>query len=515
MKIKRALISVSDKEGIVVLAKGLEALGVEILSTGGTAKKLKEEGVKITEVSDYTGHPEILDGRVKTMHPKITGGILAVRGNKKHQSELKKHKIEPIDLVVVNLYPFQETILKDKVKFEDAIEDIDIGGPSLIRSAAKNHKDVGVVVDTRDYEDVLVELNNNDASLSKETRERLAVKAFHLTASYDALISNWMHLTLKQPDFPERYTKYYEKREDLRYGENPHQQAALYIDPLQKNASLIQAEQLHGKHLSFNNYLDMNEGIELIKEFDEPTAAILKHTNPCGIASDATIEEAYSKASDVDPQSAFGSVVMMNKKCTKGVAEAMKGKFVEIVLAPGFEKEALDILTKKKNVRLMDIGDTLQREPTGYRLRYVSGGVLVETSNVAAPSEKTMKIATKRKPTKKEMEDLLFAWKVNKHVKSNSVVLIKDKVAYGIGAGQMSRVDSSIIAVRKSSGRAKGGVMSSDAFFPFRDGIDEAAKAGIRAIIQPGGSIRDQEVIDACNEHDIAMVFTGIRLFKH
>jgi phosphoribosylaminoimidazolecarboxamide formyltransferase/IMP cyclohydrolase len=511
---KRALISVSDKEGIVELAKGLEKLGVEILSTGGTAKKLKDAGIKVKDVSEYTGFPEMMQGRVKTLHPKVHGGILALRSEKEHIEQAKEHDIEMIDMVVVNLYPFQETISQKNVKLCEAIENIDIGGPSMIRSAAKNYESVAVLVDPVDYGKVIDELKESK-KLSKETSKELAVKAFKHTARYDAIISEYLCGCRGEGRFPPIMNLTFEKKQDLRYGENPHQKGAFYKEPFLHETSIVNFKQLFGKELSYNNIMDGDGAFELVKEFKEPTVAVIKHANPCGIASRKSIEEAFRDAYNVDPMSAFGCIIALNRGCSLKVAEQTKGKFVEVLIAPSYDKGALEFLKEnKKNLRILETGP-ITKSDEGYELKKVVGGMLVQTREWPEVDKLKLKVVTKRKPTKEEIEDMKFAWKVNKHVKSNSVVFVKDKTAYGIGAGQMSRVDASIIAKRKSDNRAKDGVMSSDAFFPFRDAVDAASEAGIKAVIHPGGSKNDEEVIKAADEHGMAMVFSGVRLFKH
>ena len=507
--IKRALISVSDKAGIIEFAKELSKLDIEILSTGGTAKALTKAGVNVKDVSDYTGFPEMMDGRVKTLHPKVHAGILCRRDDKKHMEEAKKNGIDMIDLVVVNLYPFEETIAGDQVDLGEAIEQIDIGGPSMLRSAAKNFEDVIVITDPKDYSNVIEHLNKGD--VPKDVRAKLAVKVFRRTADYDSAIDKYLSREMLGEEI---FRPLFLNGRKMRYGENPHQQAKFYNDTKMIESCIASASQLHGKEMSYNNILDVDAALELVKDFKEPTAAVIKHTNPCGVASGKKIEEALVRAHEVDEMSAFGSVIALNRNCNKTCAEEIAKFFVEVVICPQFDKDALAILQKKKNIRLLEVGK-FTKSDSGYDLKKVSGGVLVQTRAFPKLEELKLKVVTKRKPTAKEMEDLLFAWIVNKHTKSNSVLFVKDKRAVGLGVGQMSRVDSSIIAARKAGDRAKGSAMSSDAFFPFRDGVDEAAKAGITAIIQPGGSIRDQEVIDAADEHNIAMVFSGIRLFRH
>ncbi len=502
---KTALISVSNKKGIVEFAKKLNKQKIKILSTGGTAELLKKNKVPVTLISDYIKSKEMFEGRVKSLHPKIYAGILAVRKNKKHMKELRKNNILPIDIVVVNLYPFEETMAK-KSGFKEAIENIDIGGPSLVRAAAKNFEDVTVIVDPNDYGLVL-------KKASKELKEKLALKAFEHTARYDAIINQYFNERFGKK-FPKTLNLTFKKVQDLRYGENPHQQGAFYRDPFIDECCITNAKQLHGKELSYNNILDMENAFELIKEFEKPTAAIIKHNNPCGVVSRAKIDEAFKAALCVDEISAYGSIVALNRNCDKKTAEAMKKCFVEVIICPKFENAALNILKQKKNTRLMETGSITKPCP-GYAMTKVTGGMLVQTRDYMKISENKLKVVSERKPTKEEINDLIFAFKVNKQVKSNSIVFVKDEKTTGIGAGQTARVDAVKLAAMKSKGRSKGSVMSSDAFFPFRDGIDEAAKAGITAIIQPGGSIRDKEVIDAVNEHDMAMVFSGIRQFRH
>jgi phosphoribosylaminoimidazolecarboxamide formyltransferase/IMP cyclohydrolase len=511
----KALISVSNKDGIEDFVKGLTKLGFEILSTGGTAKKLRAAGIKVKDVSDYTDFPEMMEGRVKTLHPKIHGGILALRKKKEHQAQAKKLGIEMIDLVVVNLYPFEATIKKQGAKFEEIIENIDIGGPSMVRSAAKNFESVAVIVDPADYAEIIKELKEKK-KISKETKEKLAVKAFQHTARYDAIISSYLNKKITKEDLPNSLTLAFDKLKDVRYGENPHQKGAVYKEPFQTETSIINAKVLmEGKELSFNNYLDGDAALELVKDFKTPTVAVIKHCNPCGVASRKTIEEAFKEAYEVDPMSAFGCVIALNRKCSLNVAEMTKGKYIEVLIAPEYEKEALNFISEnKKNIRVLQTGP-LKKNDEGITLKKITDGLLVETCNWPDIEDLKLKVVSKRKPTRGELEDLKFAWIVNKHTKSNSVVFCKNKTAYGLGVGQMSRVDASIIAKRKAGGRAEGGVMSSDAFFPFRDAVDAAAEAGIKAVIHPGGSIRDKEVVEAVDEHGMAMVFSGIRLFKH
>jgi phosphoribosylaminoimidazolecarboxamide formyltransferase/IMP cyclohydrolase len=517
-KIKRALISVSDKEGIIDFAQGLKSLGFEIISTGGTAKLLTEAGIKVKLISEVTNFPEILDGRVKTLHPLIFGGILARSDNPLHQEQLAAQQIEPISLVVVNLYPFQKTVSKEGVKLEEAIENIDIGGPSLLRAAAKNYQDVAVVINPRDYSIILEELKKNKGEISLDTKKRLAVKVFEHTAFYDGMIAQYLrkNLTRELISFPSNLNLIGEKKLVLRYGENPHQKAAFYKELFINEANLGDALQLGGKELSFNNLVDLDAVLEVIKDFTRPTVVFVKHTNPCGLASASAIEEAYQKAYQSDPLSAYGSIIGINRMVEESLASLINETvFVEAILAPDFTEESLKILKQKKNRRIIKVGDLTKRDTSVKDIKKIPGGFLVQDRNIKKIAIKDLKVATKRKPNKDELEELLFAWKVVKHTKSNAIVLTKDKQVVGVGAGQMSRVDAVKIAVTKSEGRSKGSYLASDAFFPFRDGVDEAAKAGVTAIIQPGGSKRDGEVIKAADEYNLAMVFTGVRCFKH
>jgi phosphoribosylaminoimidazolecarboxamide formyltransferase / IMP cyclohydrolase len=512
MAVKRALLSVSNKEGIVSLAKQLVELGVEIISTGGTKKALEEAGVPVIGISDVTGFPEILDGRVKTLHPIIHGGLLAIRDNERHQNELREHHITPIDLVVVNLYPFQQTIAKSDVTFAEAIENIDIGGPTMLRAAAKNHQYVTVVVDPADYDTVVQELKEH-GDVSAETKLKLAAKVFRHTAAYDAMIAEY--LTNKTgEEYPESLTITFEKKQSLRYGENPHQTAAFYKKPLGSSFSIAKAIQLHGKELSYNNINDANAALQIVKEFAEPAAVAVKHMNPCGVGTGATIYEAFTKAYEADPTSIFGGIIALNREVDKETAEKMHQIFLEIVIAPSFSKEALDILTQKKNIRLLTV-DFAAPNTKEKLLVSVQGGLLVQEADTRTLDEAEMKVVTKREPTEQEWEALRFAWKVVKHVKSNAIVLAKDGMTIGVGAGQMNRVGAAKIAIEQAREKAKGAVLASDAFFPMDDTVEEAAKAGITAIIQPGGSIRDADSIKKADEYGIAMVFTGIRHFKH
>ncbi len=520
-KLRQALLSVSDKTGIVDFAKGLQELGINLISTGGTARKLKEAGLDVTEIDQVTNFPEMMDGRVKTLHPAVHGGILAVRDNDDHMKQIKEQGIKPIDLIVCNLYPFAETITKEGVILEEAIENIDIGGPTMIRSAAKNYKDVGVVVDPSDYQDILNFLENNNSELTADQTMSLAYKAFHHTAQYDHLIQDYLAKRFKGDGvLAEVVLDRYEKISDLRYGENPHQRAAFYQEKDLVEPSITTAKQYHGKELSFNNINDTNGAFELVKEFsDKPAVAVIKHANPCGMGVGDTLLESYEKAYAGDPLSAYGSIVALSREVTADVAKGItgEGKFVEVVIAPGYTDDALEILKARwKNLRILETGELfINRDEPGLDMKKVTGGLLVQDRDIVELDESELEVITDVKPTEEEMKDLLFAWKVVKHVKSNAIVMAKDQMVVGVGAGQMSRVDSMIIAGRKAGGRQEGGVVASDAFFPFPDAIKEAAKKGIKAVIQPGGSIRDEQVIKACNEHGIAMVFTGRRHFKH
>jgi len=529
LAIKRALISVSDKTGVVEFAGELAKLGVEIISTGGTKTLLENSGVPVTGISEVTGFPEILDGRVKTLHPNVHGGLLAIRGNEEHEAQIRELGIGPIDLVVVNLYPFKQTIAKPGVTYDEAIENIDIGGPSMIRSAAKNHAAVTVLTDADDYAGVLEEIRAG-GDTSFETRRRLAVKAFRHTAAYDALIADYLTKQAGEV-LPERFTVTFEKVQDLRYGENPHQRAAFYRKPLAPEGNITTAKQLHGKELSYNNISDANAALALVKEFGEPAVVAVKHMNPCGVGVGATILEAYRKAYDADPTSIFGGIVAANRTIDKATAELLHEIFLEIVLAPDFEPEALDILQKKKNIRLLTLGE-LAAAGSGSRaegafsgfgalassdflVTSVEGGMLVQDADRHALSVDDLKVVTDRAPTEEELRQLLFGWKVVKHVKSNAIVLARDNMTVGVGAGQMNRVGAARIAIEQAGERAKGSVLASDAFFPMGDTLELAARAGITAVIQPGGSIRDEESIEVANQNGIAMVFAGVRHFKH
>jgi len=516
-KIRRALISVSDKKGLEELVKVLNEFKVEMLSTGGTAKLIAELGIPVKSVSDHTGFPEMLDGRVKTLHPKIHGGLLAIRDKKDHMEQIKKHDIGLIDMVVVNLYPFEKTIAKSDVKLEEAIENIDIGGPSMLRSAAKNSKDVVVVCNPDRYKDVIEELKKNDGAISDELHFKLGVEVFEKTSKYDAAIYNYLKLQAesREREFPDTLELKFEKVQELRYGENPHQKASFYKDKNINVVGISNARQLHGKELSFNNIIDLDAALEIVKEFKEPAASVIKHTNPCGAASNKTLADAYNDALDCDKISAFGSIVGLNREVDFKTAEAIiNAGFTECIIAPSYEKKALDILTDKKNLRLIETGE-LKGIEKDYDLKKVVGGLLMQDRDIFHIEEKNLKIVTKKKPSKEEINSLLFGWKIVKHVRSNAIVLSHGTKTVGVGAGQMSRVDSMVIAIMKSRGLSKGATCASDAFFPKEDAIEEAKKAGITSIIQPGGSIRDEHVIKACDDAGISMVLTGVRHFKH
>lgn len=565
-KIKTALISVSNKDGIIEFARGLSDLGIQILSTGGTAKLLKENRITVTEISEYTGFPEILDGRVKTLHPRVHGGILSIRDNDLHLDEMRKHNIIGIDLVAVNLYPFEKTILKVDVKLDEVIENIDIGGPSMIRSAAKNYKFVAVVVNSKHYNSITNELMTNDCALTENWRFQLAVEAFNHTCNYDRIIAGYLKTLPEFQDIkplkdvdkpnsrPETLSLELQKKQDLRYGENPHQSASFYVEkeigePCAANASI-----LNGKELSFNNILDLDAAWEIATEFDKPASVVIKHTNPCGASCADKLSNAFINAYNGDPVSAFGCILGFNRKVDKETAERITqpGHFVEAIIAPDYEDEAIKILTTKRkwgvNLRIIKTGavpehaacrksnesskltavspslnpplvlpfDRGERRDLGrFDMKRVRGGLLVQDRNMIVYAEDDIKFVTNKAPSEKEMTDLKFAFTICKHVRSNSIVLAKDEIVIGVGAGQMSRIDAAELAVKKAGERVKDSVMASDAFFPFRDAIDMAANAGISAIIQPGGSNRDNEVIAAANEHNLSMVFTGIRHFKH
>ena len=508
---KRALISVSDKTGVVEFARELTMLDYEIVSTGGTAKALKEAGVAVTGISDVTHFPEILEGRVKTLHPAVHGGILA-KGTAEHMAVLAEHNITPIDLVVVNLYPFQATVAKPGVTLEDAIENIDIGGPTMVRSAAKNHDRVGIVVNPARYDSVIAELKETGA-LSLATKRSLALEAFQHTAQYDAAISHYLSDAFGADPFSGEIAFGGQKIQELRYGENPHQKAAFYRSGIPASGTVANAKQLHGKELSYNNIVDVDAAWQLVNEFVQPAAVIIKHTNPCGTAIGETLAEAYHRAYEADSVSAFGGIIAVNRPMDKATAEQIVTTFMEAVIAPSFDEESLDILRTKKNLRLLEIGEKVPNNDMW--IEKVSGGFLVQELDNHVLKAEDVKVVTEKAPTAEQMKELIFAWNIVKHVKSNAIVVTKDGQSLGVGAGQMNRVGSANIAFEQAGEKCKGAVLASDAFFPFRDTIDAAAAAGIAAVIQPGGSVRDQESIDACNEHGIAMVFTGVRHFKH
>ena len=524
--IRRALLSVSDKTGIVEFARALQARGVELLSTGGTARLLADAGLPVTEVSDYTGFPEMMDGRVKTLHPKVHGGILGRRGI--DDGIMSQHGISPIDLVAVNLYPFAATVANPDCALADAIENIDIGGPTMVRSAAKNHKDVTIVVNARDYDRVIDEMDSNDNSLSYATRFDLAIAAFEHTAAYDGMIANYFGTkvpsygvideTSADSKFPRTINFQFIKKQDMRYGENAHQAAAFYVEADVKEASVSTATQLQGKALSYNNIADTDAALECVKQFIDPACVIVKHANPCGVALGDDILQAYDRAYKTDPTSAFGGIIAFNRELDAATAEAIVSRqFVEVIIAPAVTAEARDVVAKKANVRLLECGFWTDKSD-GVDVKRVNGGLLVQDRDLGMVNLRDLKVVSKRQPTEKELEELLFCWKVGKFVKSNAIVYTKNAQTIGIGAGQMSRVYSAKIAGIKAADEGlevQGSVMASDAFFPFRDGIDAAAEAGISCVIQPGGSMRDQEVIDAADEHGMVMVFTNMRHFRH
>ncbi len=522
-RIKRALISVSDKTGVVNFAKSLHERGVEILSTGGTAKALRDAGIPVIDVSDYTGSPEILDGRLKTLHPKIHGGLLGKRSDPKHVEQMEQNDIGPIDLLAVNLYPFEQAIAKRGCTFEDAIENIDIGGPTMIRAAAKNHEDVASVIDPEDYDVIIKEMDANDGALTPGTKFRLAKRVFAATARYDCAIASYLSARSDgghELDMPTVVGGTYEIVQSLRYGENPHQKAAFYREPKKcSEPSLVGARQLKGKELSYNNIMDADAVLDMVKEFtgSDFAAVIVKHANPCGAAiSDDSIADAFAKALECDPVSAFGGIIGLSKPVDEETASLIKETFFEVVAAPSFDAKALDILKPKKNLRLLEVpGLGKPFSPEGWNTRKITGGLLVQERDLSRESVRDAKVVTKRAPAEEEWASLEFAWRICKHVKSNAIVYAKNGRTLGIGAGQMSRVDSAKIAVMKARTSLKGSVVASDAFFPFRDGVDAAAEAGATAVVQPGGSKRDDEVIAAADEHKMAMVFTGIRHFKH
>ena len=524
--VRRALVSVSDKRGLVTFVQGLAELGVEVLSTGGTCRQLREAGLDVIEVSEKTGFPEIMDGRVKTLHPVIHGGLLGRRGT--DEAVMEEHGIEPIDLLVVNLYPFEQTIAREDATIDDAIENIDIGGPAMIRAASKNHDGVAVCVSPDDYESVLEKLKGD--GLAIEDRRRLAAKAYAHTASYDTAITKYLSASLGDDVLGERFLYSGSISEKLRYGENPHQQAAFYVDQQAAPGSLAAARQLQGKALSYNNIADSDAALECVKQFTNPACVIVKHANPCGVAVAGDIAEAYDKAFKTDPTSAFGGIIAFNRPLDADTAKAIIDRqFVEVIIAPEIAADAAEVCSAKKNVRVLAVGDWTvggasapnfgpKGPPTSFDFKKVSGGLLVQTSDLGIISADDLKVVTEKAPTPEQIQDMLFAWTVVKYVKSNAIIFCKDNMTIGVGAGQMSRVYSTKIAAIKAADEGlevSGSVMASDAFFPFRDGIDAAAETGISAIIQPGGSMRDEEVIGAANEHGLAMVFTGMRHFRH
>jgi len=518
-QIKRVLISVTDKRGMVEFAKELARFDVELLSTGGTAARLRESGLTVTDVSDYTGFPEMMDGRLKTLHPKIHGGLLSLRDNEEHMNAAKEHGIGAIDMIVINLYQFEDTVAKEGCALEDAIENIDIGGPAMLRAAAKNHRFVSVVTDPADYPIIIREMKEQGGKIAEETNFSLAVKTFQLTARYDAAISNYLGAITpegKKGDFPDTITMQFAKAQDLRYGENPHQKAVFYREKDKTLSAIPNARQLQGKELSYNNIMDGDAAWSMVSDFTEPAAIVMKHSNPCGAAtSESGIKDAYIKAMATDPLSAFGGIVSFNRPVDRETAEEMAKTFLEVIIAPSFDKEALEILATKKNVRILEITADRKAGDADLDFRRVVGGLLVQGRDIGVDDVKKAEVVTKRAPSEDEYQALQFAWNVVKGVKSNAIVFATKDQLVGVGAGQMSRVDSVKIAQMKANLPTQGTVLASDAFFPFRDNVDMAAKAGVTAIIQPGGSIRDKESIAAADEHGIAMIFTGKRHFKH
>ena len=516
-RIRRALISVSDKAGVAELAAALHGAGIELLSTGGTAKLLREAGLPVREVSSYTGFPEIMDGRVKTLHPRVHGGLLGRRGV--DDAVMAEHGIEPIDLLVINLYPFAATIARPGCSYDDAVENIDIGGPAMLRAAAKNHAHVAVLVDPADYPVALEEIRGA-GELSFATRQRLAAKAYGHTAAYDAMVTDYLARQSGAAEaYPDALSLHFRKKYDLRYGENPHQTAAFYADPAATAASIATARQLQGKELSYNNIADADTALECVRQFAEPACVIVKHANPCGVAVAATPLEAYDRAFRTDPTSAFGGIIAFNRALDAATASAIAGRqFVEVIVAPSVEDGAREVLAAKKNVRVLETGPLGSGSTGSSEIKSVAGGLLLQSRDTGSVAPEDLKVVTRRQPTQAELQDLLFAWGVCKYVKSNAIIYVRDRMTLGVGAGQMSRVVSSKIAAMKAKEEGlevEGAVMASDAFFPFRDGLDVAAGFGIRAVIQPGGSMRDEEVIAAADEHDMAMVFTGMRHFRH
>jgi phosphoribosylaminoimidazolecarboxamide formyltransferase/IMP cyclohydrolase len=521
IRIEHALISVSDKTSLPEFARALAEFGVLILSTGGTAKLLAANGLKVTEVGDYTGYPEMLDGRLKTLHPKIHGGLLARRDSPEHMAAIKDAGAEPIDLVVVNLYPFRETVARPDCTFDEAVENIDIGGPTMVRAAAKNHAGVAIVTDPQDYAGIIAEMKSSRGALSAATRLALAKKAFAHTAAYDAAIANYLtslDAERRPTEFPERLTLQWEKVQEMRYGENPHQRAAFYRDPQPPAGCLARYEQLQGKELSYNNITDADAAWECVKTFGEPACVIIKHANPCGVAEGPDALTAYSRAFKTDPTSAFGGIIAFNRVLDDATADSVAKQFVEVVIAPEVSAAAQAVFAGKQNVRLLTVALQLGSEPQHYDLKRIGGGLLVQTPDARNVAPAELKIVTRRAPTAAELENLFFAWRVAKFVRSNAIVFCGGRMTLGIGAGQMSRIDSARIAAIKAQNAGlalAGSVVASDAFFPFRDGLDAVAEAGAVAVIQPGGSMRDDEVIAAANERNIAMVFTGVRHFRH
>ncbi len=519
VKIKRALISVSDKSGLIEFAKELAAHGVELISTGGTAKAIKDAGIPVKDISEVTGFPEMLDGRVKTLHPVVHGGLLSLRDNKEHMDTIAKHKIQPIDLVCVNLYPFEATISKPNVELHEAIENIDIGGPSMIRSASKNYRSVTVVTSAARYADVMKEMKENDGATTFKLRQELAIEAFGNTARYDGMIHEYLHKRLSDKKWPDVFTLSGVKLQEMRYGENPHQPAAFYKDRANNLPTIVNGKQLQGKELSYNNIMDADAAVVIVKEFDEPAVTIIKHTNPCGTAIGKDAQEAFVKAFEADPLSAFGGIVAVNRPVDEKTAQVVLEKlsFFEIIIAPSYDAGALKAFEARKNLRVMSLEGLGKAKDTvpGYHVRRVEGGFLVQEFDQAVEDKTLYKVVGEKQPDPKLAKDMEFGWKLVKHVKSNAIVLVKDGVSIGVGAGQMNRVGSLAIAIQQAGDKAKGSVMASDALLPFRDSVDACAKAGIAAIIQTGGSVRDKEVIEAANHHGIPMIFTSFRHFKH
>jgi phosphoribosylaminoimidazolecarboxamide formyltransferase / IMP cyclohydrolase len=524
LTIKRALISVSDKTGLEALARALDSHGIKIISTGGSSRFITSFGVQVKAIDEITGFPEMLDGRVKTLHPNIHAGLLAVREKPDHMRKLQEHGIEPIDMVVVNLYPFKKTISRPDVSFEEAIENIDIGGPSMLRSAAKNYRHVAVLTSPLQYESIIRELGENKGSISEHTLTRLAIDAFSLTSEYDVSIKGYLkkkfarHVSQgAESVFPDELVLSFDKAEDLRYGENEHQKAAFYKRPISREASVSNAKQLHGKALSYNNIMDLDAAFEAVKEFDQPAACIIKHATACGVAESSTLARAFADALGTDTLSAFGGIIGLNRKVDVNTSEAiLNAGFVECVIAPGYEQNALNRLMSKQNMRILSVEVASRtREKDEMHFRNVTGGLLVQQKDLHGIDRAQLKIVTEKKPSPDEVDALIFAWKAVKHVRSNAIVLVRNTQTVGIGAGQMSRVDSVFIATHKAGDRAKGAVMASDAFFPKEDAVELAIRAGITSIIQPGGSKADEMIIEVCNKHNISMVFTGMRHFRH